>query len=297
MSDHRTVFVVHGRNLPVRDAMFGFLRALGLKPIEWDMAVGLTGKASPYIGEVLDAAFEHAQAVVVLMTPDEVAYLDKQWASGDHDEQTDPAPQARPNVLFEAGMALGRNPDHTILVEVGTVRPFSDIGGRHALRLSNDPASRQSLATRLRNTGLEINAAGADWLATGDFTALPPGGGVQLGRRVPASVVAIPPIAFALSFHRTPGSNTFDKLRVINRGTETANNVTLDVPDHAALELDDAGLPIEKIPGGGQSVTLDVWNKNQMLGAQGKNTFDITITGHSSGGETTTQEVFLDING
>ncbi len=34
-----------------------------------------TGKGSPYIGEMLDAAFGAAQAVVVLQTPDDVAYL------------------------------------------------------------------------------------------------------------------------------------------------------------------------------------------------------------------------------
>jgi hypothetical protein len=51
------VFVVHGRNLKARDAMFAFLRSLDLKPMEWNQAVGLTGIASPYIGQVLDAGF------------------------------------------------------------------------------------------------------------------------------------------------------------------------------------------------------------------------------------------------
>jgi hypothetical protein len=31
----RIVFVVHGRNLDLRDSMFAFLRAIGLKPLEW----------------------------------------------------------------------------------------------------------------------------------------------------------------------------------------------------------------------------------------------------------------------
>ena len=39
----RSVFVVHGRNDVVRDSMFGFLRSINLKPIEWTQAVALTG--------------------------------------------------------------------------------------------------------------------------------------------------------------------------------------------------------------------------------------------------------------
>ena len=277
--------------------MFNFLRAIGLKPLEWETAVGLTGKASPYIGEVLDAAFDHAQAVIVLMTPDEVAYLDHQWATGPDDDQTSPAPQARPNVLFEAGMALGRDPDHTLLVEVGSVRPFSDVGGRHALRLSNDATSRSSFVTRLRNTGLDVDAGGSDWLIVGDFTAAPPGGGLPLGRRVPSTPVQATPVRFDVSFNRTPGSSSFDKLRVINRGTETAFNVSVVLPDDASLELVDWTEPIAKIPGGGKSVTLDVWNKSNTFGNAGRSVFDVRVTGTTDSGETVNQEVFLDING
>ena len=65
----RNVFVVHGRNEPARLAIFSFLRSIGLQPIEWSQAVAATGEASPYIGTVLDGAFDAAQAVVVLMTP------------------------------------------------------------------------------------------------------------------------------------------------------------------------------------------------------------------------------------
>jgi hypothetical protein len=298
VTDQRAVFVVHGRNTPVRDAMFGLLRALGLRPLEWDTAVGLTGKASPYIGEVLDAAFGHATAVVVLMTPDEVAYLDPRWASGPSDAETNPAPQARPNVLFEAGMALGRNPDHTLLVEVGSVRPFSDVGGRHAIRLSNEPASRQSFATRLRNTGLEVDTTGTDWLSIGDFTAEAPGAGLPLGRRVVSTASPTLPVDFGLSFHRTAGANTFDKLKVVNRGTETAFNVSLAFPPGVALDPVEGDKVIEKIPGGGKSVTIDVWNQNLTLGSGDlKDAFDVTVTGTTDDGTVITQEVFLDSNG
>lgn len=56
-------------NLDARDGAFVFLRAIGLKSMEWDRAVALTESALPYIGEMLDKAFEASQAVVVLWTP------------------------------------------------------------------------------------------------------------------------------------------------------------------------------------------------------------------------------------
>lgn len=101
--------------------MFTFLRSINLSPLEWTKAIQLTGQGSPYIGDVLDAAFSHAVAVVVLMTPDEVAYLRSEYADGETDPQTKPAAQARPNVLFEAGMALGGTWYRTVLVEIGEV--------------------------------------------------------------------------------------------------------------------------------------------------------------------------------
>lgn len=98
----------------MRDSMFTFLRSINLSPLEWTKAIQLTGQGSPYIGDVLDAAFSHAVAVVVLMTPDEVAYLRSEYADGETDPQTKPAAQARPNVLFEAGMALGARTERSL---------------------------------------------------------------------------------------------------------------------------------------------------------------------------------------
>lgn len=51
--------------------MFDFLRSIGLHPIEWSEAIVAAKKPSPYVGEVLDAAFSVAQAIVVFMTPDD----------------------------------------------------------------------------------------------------------------------------------------------------------------------------------------------------------------------------------
>lgn len=168
--DPRKVFVVHGRNAELRNAMFWFLRSLDLSPIEWSQAISSTGSGSPYIGQVLDAAFEEAQAIVVLMTPDDEAKLrDLFLKPSDNQYERELTPQARPNVLFEAGLAMGRNPNRTILVEVGSLRPFSDIGGRHTVRLDNSPEKRRDLATRLRKAGCQLNDEGTDWFTAGDF--------------------------------------------------------------------------------------------------------------------------------
>jgi len=165
-----SVFVVHGRNEAVRRAFFGFLRAIGLKPVEWRKAIELTGKPNPYVGEILDAAFREAVAVIVLLTPDDEAKLkDEFLKSNDPDFEKRLTGQSRPNVLFEAGMAMGRNPGSVVLVQVGNLRPFSDIGGRHVVRLSNGAESRQELITKLANAGCNVDTSGSDWLKEGDF--------------------------------------------------------------------------------------------------------------------------------
>jgi hypothetical protein len=69
------VMVVHGRNTKARDAMFDFLRALELKPIEWEGAVRAAGGGSPYTGHVVKTAIENAGAVIVLLTADDLAKL------------------------------------------------------------------------------------------------------------------------------------------------------------------------------------------------------------------------------
>jgi predicted nucleotide-binding protein len=166
-----SVWVVYGRNESLRRAMFAFLRSLGLQPIEWGKAIALTGKGSPYVGEVLDRAFHEAAAVVVLLSPDDEARLAKEFVkSSDPAYEKNLSRQARPNVLFEAGMAFGKNPDSTILVQVGKTRPFSDVGGRHIVHLDNTPERRNELITRLANAGCNVDTSGNDYLREGDFT-------------------------------------------------------------------------------------------------------------------------------
>ncbi len=166
-----SVFVVHGRDIGARDAVFAFLRAVGIKPIEWTAAIGMTKKAAPYVGEILNVAFTRARAIVVLMTPDDLAQLRPDLLSStDKPYERTPTGQARPNVLFEAGMAFATHPGQTVIVQLGNVREFSDIAGRHVVHMSNDNARRQEFATKLENAGCDVDRTGADWFTAGDFT-------------------------------------------------------------------------------------------------------------------------------
>jgi predicted nucleotide-binding protein len=164
-----TVFVVYGRNLAARDAMFEFLRSLRLEPLDWDKLLAATGEASPYIGDVLAAGFPMAQAVVVLLTPDDEARVRPAFAdSRDPPHELELTAQARPNVLFEAGMALAIHPKRTIIVELGELRPFSDVAGRHVVRMNDGVEARRSLIGRLSTAGCPVDMDGA-WRETGGF--------------------------------------------------------------------------------------------------------------------------------
>jgi len=173
--DSKQVFVVHGRNEAARREIFRFLRAIGLEPLEWETVVKLTGKASPYIGEVLDAGFAAAQAVVVLLTGDDLASLRPELRGpNESSDETSPTPQARPNVLFESGMAFGRHPDRTVLVQIGSLRRVSDVDGRHLIRVTTGAEWRKQLTERLKAAGCSVNDAGLDWLTEGNpIAALP----------------------------------------------------------------------------------------------------------------------------
>jgi hypothetical protein len=292
VAEPQKVFVVHGRNSAARDSMFSFIRSLGLKPIEWDQAVALTGKGSPYIGEVLDVAFDEGQAVVVLLTPDDVAYIRNEYADGDDDPELKPLGQARPNVLFEAGMAMGRNADRTILVELGELRPFSDVGGRHAVRLAESAKARKSLVERLRTAGCAADDSGTDWLTAGDFKPPPkPGNGLPVGKRLPRQDRFGPHVD---GNWYTSGGSKSDQAKITNNGGVPILNVRLVIPeglkDHVQF-FDEA--PVAKLPVG-KSFTVRAWTSNHTMQGGAPNQFELTVTGELEDGTPFEQEVYFD---
>ena len=154
--------------------MYEFLSALGLKPQEWGHAIHAASRGrggNPYVNDVVTKIMEEAQAVVVILSPDDEAKLKDQFV-GKHERQTEGKlqGQARQNVVFETGIALGTHHRKTIIVRVGDVKSFTDIGGMHIPRLSNDERSRLDLANRLEDLKCDIDRRGDRWLSAGDFT-------------------------------------------------------------------------------------------------------------------------------
>src|SRR5258708_28303993 len=173
--DLTKVWIIPGRDERLRNGLFQFLRCIGLQPLEFLEARKLTRQPTPYIGEILEAAFEHAQAVVVLLTPDDEGRLRPVFQSAkDSDDDKRLTSQARLNVIFEAVMAFVTHPKQTILVQIGEVRPFSDVYGRHIVHLDNSTHTRQELASRLEDAGCPINLSGTDWHTIGDLAPPPP---------------------------------------------------------------------------------------------------------------------------
>jgi hypothetical protein len=173
LTSDRQVFVVHGRDLQARIAVFGFLRDVGLRPLEWESVVTLTRTAAPHVLEVVRQGFAAAAAVVVILTPDDLASLHPSfWQSHDLWYEREPAGQPRPNVLFEAGMAMALHPRRTVLLQIGWVRPFTDTGGLDFIQIDGSVEKLNNLAGRLREAGCTVDTSGADWLNIDRFSSL-----------------------------------------------------------------------------------------------------------------------------
>jgi predicted nucleotide-binding protein len=169
--DPRKVIVVHGRDTTLRDALYAFLRAIGLDPIEWGQGMNATGKPTPSIPQTLDAMFREGAAVVVLLSPDDLVVLAPRLRRPkESKKETTRLGQARPNVFFEAGLAFGIYPDATVLVSVGEVKPFSDVDGLHITRIDGGIQKRWELVGKLRRAGAKVDVEGKDmWMTAGDF--------------------------------------------------------------------------------------------------------------------------------
>ena len=199
--DPRAVFVVAGRDLAAAAAVVALLRALRLDVVEWEHAVAKTGLPSPYVGDVVLAGLSMAGGVVVVLTPDDLVRLrDDLVRERDGGTERETQRQARPNVYYEAGIADALSRDRTVIVEIGEVKSFSDVSGRHVVRYDGSPSMRHTLAERLRVAGLTVDTTGQDWLSAGDLA--------QVAEAVAESV--------ALE-RDSPAPNKVDKAKILSR--------------------------------------------------------------------------------
>lgn len=163
---------------------------------------------------------------------------------------------------------------------------------------ANDVADRQRLAKRLETAGCAVDTSGVDWHKTGDFTTPSlPGNGLPIGRRVPSDTSARKPIDFDLKYMKQ-GDNKLDKLEIVNRGIESALDIRLKLPERSSFSfLNTADSDIAKIPGGGKSITIYVWNTMNSFGKSDRDTaFDVTLTAHTESGDEFSQDVWVDTN-
>ncbi len=174
MPDPKKVFIIHGRNVAARTALEHFLRALDLQPVDFDQLAADEG-GTAFIGDIVRAGLKRAQGIVALFSPDEYAGL-RPDHRGPHDKSEEILRwQARPNVIFEAGMAYGMAPERTVLVTLGTdVALFSDVAGVHVVRLNNGSQSRSKLRQKLIGIKCDIDQRADSWTdpaRSGDFEA------------------------------------------------------------------------------------------------------------------------------
>lgn len=168
----RKVFIIHGRDLDARDEMVKFLKSLGLSHLDFEEVADEMG-GIPFIADIVLKGINAADAVIALFTPDELAALyDPQTGDYKGAEGSGSRWQARPNVIFEAGVAFGTAKSKTILVTLGTnVALFSDASGIHFIDLASRNG-KKSLRKRLAGIVGGLGAAPDNWeepQVSGDF--------------------------------------------------------------------------------------------------------------------------------
>jgi predicted nucleotide-binding protein len=171
----REVFVIHGRDEQARKTMFELLRALDLRPQEWEPLVAATGSTLPNLNEVVTTGLSagQAQAVVAILTPDDIVTLHPTLReAGDPADETSMVMQPRPNVLIELGMAMSAYRNRTIIVQLGRLRRIADLDGLSVIRFDGSGTAIGKLVERLKLAGCAVDDTGSDWRETQRFLGL-----------------------------------------------------------------------------------------------------------------------------
>lgn len=171
----RKVFVVHGRDLQAAELIFRVLRTVDLRPQEWEQIVKTNGNPATSLADAITSglAVGAVQAVVAVLTPDDVVTLHEQLHGDSEDDfEVSPQMQPRPNVLLELGWALANYPEQTIMIQFGhSLRPIADLAGLNVIRFDGDETAVKlgKLINRLGMAGCPVDLSGTDWLTTAPF--------------------------------------------------------------------------------------------------------------------------------
>jgi len=172
LPDKKKVFIIHGRNVDARIAIEHFLKALGLAALDFDQIAADMG--TEFVGNIVAEGLNRAHGIVSLFTPDEYSALATPLRGGQTGREVERW-QARPNVIFEAGMAFATARERSVIVTLGgDVSLFSDVAGIHILRLDNTIQSRNKFRQKLIGMGCEVDLRGdsyTDPARSGDFDA------------------------------------------------------------------------------------------------------------------------------
>lgn len=171
--DTKKILLVHGRDHKARRAVVEFLASLGIMTMPWREAKSIAtnehGTGSPSILQIITTGMSACRGLVVLFTPDDFAHLREDlWGPNPEPFEWRSTGQPRQNVLFEAGAATALYPDRTIIVQIGHIRPASDLDGIYRIRLGSDE-SRRLFRQAIRDVGCKVDPDNSDWLREGKF--------------------------------------------------------------------------------------------------------------------------------
>ncbi|WP_164009890.1 TIR domain-containing protein [Pyxidicoccus trucidator] len=170
--DGKKVFIIHGRDRATLQELKRFLKGVGLQAWTFVDEFHESVSNTPIV-EIVARGVSKTRAVIALLTPDEFACLVPERREPTESERNIRRWQPRPNVIYEAGMAMGLNRDGTILVTVGHVELPSDLDGILHIRLTNGIDSRRTLRRKLMQAGCEVEPNLEDWMEPslgGDFS-------------------------------------------------------------------------------------------------------------------------------
>ena len=154
-TNRRNVFLIHGRCEPLTQSVRNLLFAMDLKPREWNqLRLGMGSLTSTNL-EIVQQGLASVHAVIVLLYGEERVAPIKELGGGKY------LRQPRPNVIFEAGIALRLMPEKTLFVQVGDVRIWSDI---NRFILEDTERKRHELLLLLESIGCDVDRSNTNHL-------------------------------------------------------------------------------------------------------------------------------------